>query len=116
MDYATVVRRQHISASVFIAIDPIDIETPEGSLIQNLTIEDRANASGWGISSIKLDGKIFGDRDFTFTEVPDSVKGAEQIVTACNSKNSIKDVASFIVAKAKRKFRYLLLLPRFLQI
>lgn len=79
--------------------DPIDIETPEGSLIQNLTIEDRANASGWGISSIKLDGKIFGDRDFTFTTVPDSVKGAEQIVTACNSKNSTKDVASFIVAK-----------------
>ena len=79
--------------------EPIDIETPEGSLIQNLTIEDRANASGWGISSIKLDGKIFGDRDFTFTTVPDSVKGAEQIVTACNSKNSTKDVASFIVAK-----------------
>lgn len=79
--------------------EPIDIETPEGSLIQNLTIEDRANASGWGISSIKLDGKIFGDRDFTFTTVPDSVKGAEQIVTACNSKNATKDVASFIVAK-----------------
>lgn len=79
--------------------EPIVIETPEGSLIQNLTIEDRANASGWGISSVKLDGKIFGDRDFTFTTVPDSVKGAEQIVTACNSKNSTKDVASFIVAK-----------------
>ena len=34
--------KAHFSASVFIAIDPIDIETPEASLIQNLTIEDRA--------------------------------------------------------------------------
>ncbi len=30
--------KAHFSASVFIAIDPIVIETPEGSLIQNLTI------------------------------------------------------------------------------
>ncbi len=42
---------------------------------------------------------VRGLRYLTFSEVPDSVKGAEQIVTACNSKNSTKDVASFIVAK-----------------
>jgi len=42
---------------------------------------------------------VRGLRYLTFTEVTDSVKGAEQIVTACNSKNSTKDVASFIVAK-----------------
>jgi hypothetical protein len=42
---------------------------------------------------------VRGLRYLTFTEVPNSVKGAEQIVTACNSKNSTKDVASFIVAK-----------------
>lgn len=48
---------------------------------------------------------VRGLRYLTFTEVPDSVKGAEQIVTACNSKNSTKDVASFIAAKAKRNLR-----------
>lgn len=79
--------------------EPIVIEVPTGSLIQNLTIEDRANASGWGISSIKSEGKIYGDRDFTFTTVPDAVNGAEQIVTACNSKNAIKEVASFKATK-----------------
>lgn len=36
--------KAHFSASVFIAIDPIVIETPEGSLIQNLTIEDWAKS------------------------------------------------------------------------
>ena len=48
---------------------------------------------------------VRGLRYLTFTEVPDSVKGAEQIVTACNSKKSTKDVASFIAAKAKRNLR-----------
>lgn len=79
--------------------EPIVIETPEVSLVKDLTIIDRTNYSGWGISTAKTSGKVFGDRDFTFTAIPEVVSDAEQIVTACNSKNSTTDVASFTTAK-----------------
>ncbi len=79
--------------------EPIVIETPEGSLVKDLTIIDRANYSGWGISTAKTDGKVFGDRDVTFSVIPDALANAEQVVTACNSKNSTTDAATFTATK-----------------
>ena len=41
---------------------------------------------------------IYGDRDFTFTSLPERLAGAEQIMTACNAKNVFTDYGSFETA------------------
>ncbi len=72
----------------------------DGRLIKNLTVLDTANAASWGISDGAKSGvKLFGDRDFTAASLPDSLVGAEQIITACDSKNTLgSDLAQFTAA------------------
>lgn len=60
-----------------------------GKLIHELTILDTENSADWKISDgADIGTLIFGDRDFTFTSLPDILQGAEMICTACDSKNA----------------------------
>ena len=67
-----------------------------GRLVSGLVIEDTANASSWGIADNAKSGLLlFGDRDFTVDSLPEILAGSEQIVTACDSKNTDSDLAKF---------------------
>ncbi len=67
-----------------------------GRLVKNLTVLDSDHASGWSIAQNAAAGAaVFGDRDFTFTELADSLNGAERIVTACDAKSVTDDLALF---------------------
>ena len=67
-----------------------------GRLVRNLTVLDTDHAAGWSIAQNAAAGAtVFGDRDFTYTELADSLAGAESIVTACDSKTVTDDLALF---------------------
>ena len=54
----------------------------------------------WSLSEASSTGSlIYGDRDFTYTELPEALKGKEAILTACNSKNTFADLAEFTVGE-----------------
>lgn len=66
-----------------------------GRLFRNLEISEAAFPSDWMIADgAKVGSLIYGDRDFTFTALPDVLTGAEQIMTACNAKNVFEDYAA----------------------
>ncbi len=70
-----------------------------GVLAENLLVNDTENASDWKFAENAAAGSlVFGDREFTFTELPESLNGAEQILTACDSKNFTGDTAGTAVA------------------
>ncbi len=67
-----------------------------GRLIKELTVNDSAYPTAWKIGdSAGVGATIFGDRAFTYTEVPDELSGCEYLITACDSKNSDGELASF---------------------
>ena len=71
-----------------------------GRLVRGLTVYDDENAAEWGLAdSASGSDTVFGDRDFTYTEFPAELQGAERIVTACDSKNAEGDLAAFTAAK-----------------
>ena len=71
-------------------------EPMNGKLIKNLVVNDRENASDWSISYDMNNGsQIFGDRDFTVSNVPSYLVNAETIRTACDSKMYTSDLATF---------------------
>ena len=68
----------------------------DGNLIKNLSVSDTENSGDWHIvGSISENDVVFGDRDFTFTSMPEALSGAEYIRTACDSKNSNENLAEF---------------------
>ncbi len=68
-----------------------------GKLVQNLTVADIANGGGWLIDESIADGEeLYGDRIFTYAELPSELQGAEAILTSCDSKNSTSDLATFV--------------------
>ena len=70
-----------------------------GELAENLLISDTENASDWRFEENAAVGSlVFGDRDFTFTELPEYLNGAEQILTACDSKNFTGETLGTVVA------------------
>ncbi|MBQ8724981.1 MAG: dockerin type I repeat-containing protein, partial [Oscillospiraceae bacterium] len=72
-------------------------EPESGTLIQMLDVQDRANRYNWHIAeNAQIGSTIFGDRDFTYTALPDTLIGTEYIQTACDSKFSVDTLASFI--------------------
>ncbi len=78
----------------------IKIDALSSSLIENLSVKDTDNYQDWKIvENADIGSAIFGDRDFTFTQFPEKLKGAEMIQTACDSKNSMNDLAEFTAAK-----------------
>ena len=76
-----------------------DMIALNGRLAKDLLIYDDENASDWKFAdNLAVNSLIFGDRDFTFTSVPDSLLNAEQILTACDSKNDTKTKLTSFVA------------------
>ena len=82
---------------------PAVIETPEpvkyaeGQYIKKLTVNDAENAADWSVQTEpKQSGStVFGDRAFKFTEMPETLTGAEWIQTACDSKKYGDNEAQF---------------------
>ena len=78
----------------------IKYDTIDGTLIKDLAVKDMDNNADWKISGNAAVGSlIYGDRDFTYTQLPASLTGAEMIQTACDSKNSENELAEFTAAK-----------------
>ena len=70
-----------------------------GKLTASLTVLDEAHRDAWGIAyDAAVGNQIFGDRDFTFTALPEQLRGAERIVTACDSKTYLEDNAVLTVS------------------
>ncbi|MBR1554361.1 MAG: carbohydrate-binding protein, partial [Oscillospiraceae bacterium] len=70
-----------------------------GILAENLLVNNSENASDWKFAeNAGVGSLLFGDRDFTWTALPEYLNGAEQILTACDSKNFTGDVAGTAVA------------------
>lgn len=66
-----------------------------GRLISDFIVNDTERSSDWKLSDKAAAGSLlFGDREFTFKSLPDELIGAEQILTACNSKFYENDIAS----------------------
>ena len=78
---------------------PTEAAPLNGTLIRDVKIADSGNASDWSIQNgLNSGDKVFGDRDFTFASVPESVQGAEWLRTACDSKKYGGDQANFTVS------------------
>lgn len=78
----------------------IKYNTISGELVNELAVKDTENNADWKITGNAAVGSlIYGDRDFTYTALPDSLTGAEMIQTACDSKNSNNELAEFTAAK-----------------
>lgn len=66
-----------------------------GKYIQNLTVLDSENGADWSIyENFGAGTVLFGDRDFTAADLPDNLKGAEAVRTACDSKSVLTDLAA----------------------
>lgn len=71
-------------------------EPINGTLIQNLTVNDRSNAADWSIvKGFKSGDLVYGDRDITAVNVPANLSNAEMIRTACDSKMYANDLCTF---------------------
>ena len=67
----------------------------DGILAKNLLVNDTENASDWKFSeNAGIGSLVFGDRAFTWTTLPEIPDGAEQILTACDSKNYTGETAA----------------------
>ena len=66
-----------------------------GKLIRNLNVTDTAHKDGWMLAQSSANGRIFGDRDYTYTAFPAELIGAEALLTACDSKKTDADLATF---------------------
>ena len=72
-------------------IDPVD-----GNLIKEFTVKDIDHYNSWGlIDKVSTGTLIYGDREFTFTELPTELDGAEGILTACDAKKTDAELAEF---------------------
>ena len=61
---------------------------------------DSAHSSGWSIAKdLSAGALVFGDRDVVYTSIPDSLTGAEYLITACDSKLYDSDLATFRAGK-----------------
>lgn len=74
-------------------------QIPDGKYIKSLEVNDSANRANWSIQNgIDAGTEVFGDRAFRFTSVPDKLKNAEWIRTACDSKKFTDIEARFTAA------------------
>ena len=72
---------------------------PDGKFIKSLEVSDSANRAAWSIQTGMDTGtEVFGDRAFRFTAVPEKLKDAEWIRTACDSKKYTDSEAKFRTA------------------
>lgn len=80
--------------------EPVQIEPLNGTLIQNLLVEESAGYQSWSIQTNTSAGdSVYGDRDaVTYTFLPKLLTGTERIVTACDAKAVSGDQAAFTAA------------------
>ena len=78
------------------SVIPTPEPIPDGQYIKSLTVSDTSNAADWSVqSNLQAGDTVYGDRTFKFTQIPQSLAGAEWIRTACDSKLYAADEASF---------------------
>ena len=71
-----------------------------GRLIRGFSAAETPNQNVYKLlDGAAVGSPIFADRDFTFTSLPDELKGAEQILTSCNDKGVTGDVISFTASE-----------------
>ncbi len=81
-----------------IEIKPFEI--PDGKLVKSLKVYDTASQYNWAIEQgLDVGNEVFGDRQFRFTSIPEELRGAEWIRTACDSKKFTSDEATFTAAQ-----------------
>lgn len=76
------------------------IVAAEGRLFKHLVVNDYENAKSWSINSELESGDLMyndrtGEKEVTYSEIPDVLIGAEAITPACDSKNFTSDLAYF---------------------
>lgn len=70
-----------------------------GRLISNFKCLDTEHSASWSISDgLKAGSELFGDRDVTYSEIPEELIGAEYIKTACDAKGVSTDLGEFEAA------------------
>lgn len=82
------------------SVTPVIAEPLHGNLIQELNVQDAANAASWSITQgVKAGDSVFGDRAVTFTSVPAYLADADYIRTACDSKKYTGEEAVITVSQ-----------------
>ena len=67
-----------------------------GELIQDFDRFDTEHADSWSIqTNLQTGDLVFGDRDVTYTTIPEKLIGAEYVRTACDAKTLSTDLAEF---------------------
>ena len=78
-----------------VKLDPLN-----GTLIRDLEVNDAQYYASWAIKENLAAGDLlFGDRDVTYADIPESLLGAEAIITPCDAKTLTADLAQFTAAK-----------------
>lgn len=73
-----------------------DIAPLQGTMITNLIVNDAENRNDWTIAENATIGSLqFGDRDVTFSVLPDILNDAEYIRTAADSKSVTTNLGTF---------------------
>ena len=81
-----------------VGVKPFEIA--DGKLVKSLKVNDTASQYNWAIEhGLDVGNEVFGDRKFKFTSVPEELRGAEWIRTACDSKKFTSDEATFTAAQ-----------------
>ena len=76
-------------------LDPLN-----GTLIREFDRLQSEYAGSWSIESGLSEGAlVYGDRDVTYTAVPDALSGAEYVRTPCDAKNLSGTLAEFTVSE-----------------
>ncbi|MBR6580117.1 MAG: hypothetical protein IKK66_02355 [Ruminococcus sp.] len=74
---------------------PTNPPVQQSKFITNMNVKDTDNAADWKLTTASQGGLVFGDRDYTYTQFPTQLNGAESLLTACDSKNATGDLAEF---------------------
>ena len=76
------------------------VEPLSGELFRELKVLDTPRSSFWKIEKgLSAGALLYGDRDVVYTSIPDSLTGAEYLVTSCDSKLTDSDLATFKAGK-----------------
>ena len=82
-------------------VEPVVIDALNGIIIKELLVEGSAAYQNWSIEEDTATGdKVYGDRDVTYSFLPQLLTGAERIMTACDAKTVSGDQASFTAAES----------------
>ncbi len=80
----------------------LEIVLPEisGELVDSVQVFDPATHQFWAVdTNVQTGDLVFGDRDFTYTQLPAELEGAEAILTPCDAKFLKTDLAVLTAAK-----------------